>query len=177
MAQGAGSPIRKPFLFVVLGRGQRCSRPWATLPVGVCNVVRGRGQRSTPFLAMRRWRNVERMSHVEQAKFIFKNWGRAWKFFFVPWKNFFKRWKKFFKPWKIFFHACTIFLKILRSIRVLRCLIVWGWQLADSKGEALKKKRYARAWLHIKTSTPLYKYKRLRRCLNACVKIQTAAEQ
>ena len=30
----------------------------------------------------------------------------------------------FFKPWKIFFHACTIFLKILRSIRVLRCLIV-----------------------------------------------------
>ena len=45
MAQGAASPIRKPFLFVVLGRGQRCPRPRATLPVGVCNVACGREQR------------------------------------------------------------------------------------------------------------------------------------
>ena len=51
--QQAVSPFGRPFFLFPLrfwrvdhGRGQRCSRPCATLPTGVINVTRGRDQRT-----------------------------------------------------------------------------------------------------------------------------------
>ena len=103
--------------------------------------------------------NVERMSHVEQAKLFSKNEAGLEKFFSCLEKSFSSVEKSFSSRGKNF---STITRFSWKYYEALECFVVWLYEVDNlliAKGEALKKQRYARAWLHIKTCTPLYNTK------------------